>query len=237
MVEQATDVPRIVGKVVVKPLKDVRPNPWNPNRMTPFVRASLKQGLLADGWLSSQSLLIWGKDDKGARQDLIIDGEHRWTLATELGFATGPMVFLDGLTEAKVKALTVKMNQKRGEFDETALATLLQEIQYDLGVDNLSLDLGIGDEELMKMLATLPTEVPLDLNTAAAEDTGAAAVMGASAPQQPGNMSQVKMVQLFFTPAQHEEFLKLAKAAGAAVQATNVSELVLEVLRRAASAT
>lgn len=80
---------RVVGEVVMRPLSDVQKNSWNPNRMTDFMKESLKQGLLSDGWLKSQSLLIWGTDDKGERRDVIIDGEHRWSAASELGFQIG----------------------------------------------------------------------------------------------------------------------------------------------------
>ncbi len=81
---------RLVGdKVLIKPLDLVKPNAWNPNRMTPFQRESLKVGLLSDGWLISQSLLIWGTDDKGVEKNIIIDGEQRWTVATANGFTKG----------------------------------------------------------------------------------------------------------------------------------------------------
>ena len=45
---------RIVGEVELVALDKVRPNGWNPNRMTPFMKESLRTGLETDGWLSSQ---------------------------------------------------------------------------------------------------------------------------------------------------------------------------------------
>lgn len=145
----------VVGDVVTRPLGDVRPNDWNPNRMTPATYEALTYGLRNDGWLASQALLVWGVDDHGITRNLIIDGEHRYRVAKDLGFASGPMVFLNGVSEAKAKALTVAMNQKRGEFDEAALAELLQSIQLE--VPDLATNVGIGDDELASLLSmTVP---------------------------------------------------------------------------------
>ena len=57
------DTIQVKGKVVLKSLQSVSPNDWNPNRMTPHMQESLSYGLHTDGWLASQALLIWGKDD------------------------------------------------------------------------------------------------------------------------------------------------------------------------------
>jgi hypothetical protein len=141
----------------MRPLSSVRPNGWNPNRMAPHVYESLRHALKQDGWLASQALLVWGTDDKGARRDAIIDGEHRWTVAREIGFTEGPMVFLDGIPEARAKALTIAMNNRRGEFDDALLADLVKSIEADIDAANLALDLALADSELSAMLAALPT--------------------------------------------------------------------------------
>ena len=43
------------------------------------------------------------------------------------------MVFLDGLSVAEAKALTIKVDNIRGQFDNDALGALLREIQSDIG--------------------------------------------------------------------------------------------------------
>lgn len=214
---------RIVGNVVHQSLSKVKPNDWNPNKMTPFLRKSLKQGLLDDGWLSSQALLVWGTDEKGRKQNTIIDGEHRWTVAKELGFTQGPMVFLAKLTKAQAKGLTVKMNQKRGAFDEAMLGTLLRDIQFEFP-ESFGLSLGIEDEKLMKLLA----EPPLD---------GSSLDDGSRGPApgevESGMASHVRMVQLFFDASQHEEYLRLVKEIAPMFKTQNVSDTTLEAMRRA----
>jgi hypothetical protein len=167
--------------------------------MAPHVYASLRHALEQDGWLASQSLLVWGTDDTGARRDLIIDGEHRWTVARELGFTHGPVVFLDGITEARAKALTIAMNNRRGEFDDALLAELVQSIQAEIDAANLALDLALADDDLMKMLAVEPVEVSLDIDAAPAAQP--AQPLGVGAPA-----SSVRMVQLFFDSTTIEPF-------------------------------
>lgn len=222
--------PGVVGNVEVIDLSRVKPNPWNPNSMTEFERKSLRTGFESDGWLASQALLIWGTDEHGKKQNLIIDGEHRYTVAKELGFEKGPMVFLSGLREAQAKALTVKMNAKRGKMGEDKLGALLREIQHDLEVPDLALDIGIAPEEMMKLLAfdapdiVMPGEVqePHEPNRAPPETVP---------PMQHGH---VELVQLFFEKSHRAEFTELVKKVGARLGTQNVSDTCLAALRKAA---
>jgi len=227
--------PSVVGTVQIRPLSDVKPNPWNPNRMTARTMESLKHGITADGWLASQSLLIWGADADGVQRDLIIDGEHRYRAALELGFTTGPMVVLDGLSEAKAKALTIKMNQKRGEFDAAELADLVASISDELGAEDLALDLGFNDEDVMKMLAGTPDEIQLGTQAGAGAP---AAQLGTSIPVQgdPSKLGYVKLVQLFFGDAKHVEWLAMTKDLAARFGTTNVTDTAFEAVKRAWSA-
>ena len=211
---------KIVGKLEIKPLKGVKPNGWNPNKMSPYMRESLKHGLETDGWIASQALLIWGTDENKRRKNLIIDGEHRWTVACELGFDDGPMVRLNGLTEVQAKALTIKMNQKRGEFDDDGLGVLIREIQGDMDVDDLGLELGMGDAELMKLLS----EDPMDTGE---EDDGKPNEPSGDTGKMPSNSSHVKLVQLFFDDKQHATFLKNVKLLAKTMGTKNVTETVL----------
>jgi ParB-like nuclease family protein len=160
---------RITGKVVLAPLASVQPNTWNPNRMTEFQVESTREGLKENGWLAAYSLLVWGTDEKGIKRNLIIDGEHRWRIARDLGFVEGPMVFLDGVTAKRAKEMTIEFDAKRGRFDDVALRDLIADIGVD---DGLAFRLGIDDEtfkELMNPRMVLPpgdfSEVSIDAQT------------------------------------------------------------------------
>jgi hypothetical protein len=152
----------VTGKVVMRPIADVRPNTWNPNHMTQFMFDSLVAGFKEDGWLASDALLVWGTDEKGKRRDVIIDGEHRWKVAGVLGILRGPMVFLDGLTEAQAKALTVK-KFKRGDVDQGALSVIVKDLLPGYGDTGLlGMSLGLDSALLQSLINPKPTLPPSD---------------------------------------------------------------------------
>lgn len=220
--------PRLKGQVVFRPLDAVAPNTWNPNHMTEFQKASLRKGLQEDGWLVSQALLVWGTDEHGAPQNVIIDGEHRWTEGVALGFKNAPMVFLYNLPAAQAKALTIKLGTKRGQHDNAELSALLREIQFDLRADAPALDIGIENPVLMELLAEPNIALPAD-------DPTDKPLSNPPGEVPSGMASVVKMVQLFFNKEQHEEFITLVKQLGARQGTKDVTSTVLEGMRRAAA--
>ena len=141
--------PLQVGTYQTMATRKVKPNVWNPNRMSAETYQSLRYGLENDGWIG-QPLIVLGRDDAGEERNIIIDGEHRWRVAKEIGFKTVPCFVLDGMSEAKAKSLTIAMNQRRGEFDADGLRALLASIQDD--IPDLALATGIGDKDLAVML-------------------------------------------------------------------------------------
>lgn len=162
-------LPRITGKVEVVALERVRPNSWNPNRMTEFQVESTRAGMREQGWLAAFALLVWRTDEHGVSRNLIIDGEHRWRIARELGFEKGPMVFLDGISERRAKEMTIEFDNKRGRFDDVALRDLLNDIGLD---DGLAFRLGFDESTfaaLMDATDVLPpsdfSEVSIDAKT------------------------------------------------------------------------
>lgn len=216
----------VVGKQVSIKLATVKPNGWNPNKMTKFQYESLKQGLAEDGWLSSDALLIWGKDDKGKAQNLIINGEHRHRAALELGMKDGPAVILNGLTKAQAKALTIKLDNKRGQFDADGLAELVKSIQFELGAADLGMALGIEGEALMKMLAFEAEKV------AAAVAEGIDGANGAAIVHSEN--PHVKMVPLYFDEAQYAEFEGLMRELRTKFNTLTVTDTVLAAVRELA---
>lgn len=147
---------RVVGSVVLILLDSVEPNGWNPNRLTKVQQAALKHGLQTEGWVASQSMLIWGSDEKKRKRNLIIDGEHRWSEARSLGFKQGPAVVLHGLTEAEAKAFTVKLDGRRGSFEWTRLAALVNDLQ----LSDATLELGFSEAQIARLLeAARPPEL------------------------------------------------------------------------------
>jgi ParB-like chromosome segregation protein Spo0J len=142
----------------LRALETVAPNDWNPNRMTELQVESTRDGFRRHGWLASYALLVWGTDERGREQNIIIDGEHRWRIAREMGFREGPMVFMYGVTKAQAIELTIELDAKRGRFDDVALRDAIKLIGVD---DGLAFRLGFDDatfKALMEESTVLPPE-------------------------------------------------------------------------------
>ena len=220
----------IVGRPELVPLDRVKPNKWNPNRMTERMRAGLRKSL-EDGWLSSAALLVLGTDDTGTKHNIIIDGEQRWTVAKDMGFKRAPMVFVNGWSLARAKAFTIKANQLRGEWDEASLSDLLRDIQFDFE-DNIGLELGFADEDIMRLLAEPAEEVEGN-----AEAGGPAPIAGTNTftpiKGDSAQLDHVKLVQLFLSTEQHEEFRSSCEALAKAYGTANITDTVFRAVREA----
>ena len=83
---------------------------------------------------------------------LIVDGHLRYKAARKLGLATVPVMLVDDMTEAQVKAFRITVNKiaDLADWDEALLALEIEDLSgldVDLNV------LGFTDEELEELLA------------------------------------------------------------------------------------
>jgi ParB-like chromosome segregation protein Spo0J len=146
----------IVGEDGLARLDQIKPNDWNVNKMSASMSLSLRHGLERKGWLNSQKLLIWRTDDKGQEQNIIIDGEHRWEVGRELGFAEAPATFLDGLSRREAEKLTIELMMKRGDPDLDDLAVQLRSFEIT-DVGEAALELGFDVEFLSRAIGETGT--------------------------------------------------------------------------------
>lgn len=156
--------PRVTGQMRLTPIDAVSPNSWNPNRMSDLQMQSTREGMQRDGWIAAYALLVWGSDEQGRKRNIIIDGEHRWRIAGELGFKKGPMVFLEGITEKRAKEMTIELDNKRGKFDEPLLRTLLTELNAGGADDGLAFRLGFDEETFAALTTTKDVLAPGDFS-------------------------------------------------------------------------
>ena len=140
------------------------------------------------------------------------------------------MVFLEGVSEKAAKALTIKMNQKRGTFDSDGLAALLRDIQADFDGDTaLALDLGIDEDAIMGMLAEPEIILPSDpLETKPAPPPGEVVVYN-------GTHQNFRVVQMFFDVAEYDEFQALVAAAAKQFGTASAADTIYEVVNAANS--
>lgn len=171
----------------------VRPNDYNPNKMDDFTYRSLVDGIKKDGFIGAVVLRTGSFE--------IIDGEHRWRAAKELGLQEIPAVLLD-VSDSKARKLCIALNQKRGEFDQGALVELLSGLglEGDGDYEVLGLELGIGANQIEALLqvaqdasATPAIEI-FDELIALSDDEPVGAPLEESRPEAPKDQDPDEVV-------------------------------------------
>ena len=100
----------------------IRANDYNPNRVPRVELRLLKISILQDGW--TQPIVVHRESM------VIIDGEHRWTVAAdpEVAKLTGgrvPVVFVEG-DRARRMMSTIRHNRARGEHAVLPMAEIVK---------------------------------------------------------------------------------------------------------------
>ena len=109
----------------------IRPNPWNPNRQDAFIYEKELASIRAFGFVDPILTRNLGGDFE------IIDGEHRWKAAGELGIDPVPIVNLGEIGEAEARQLTIVLNETRGRADPGLLRGLLEDLASRKPVQDL----------------------------------------------------------------------------------------------------
>lgn len=111
------DKPRL-EVVYVDPSK-LRPNGWNPNVMTDAMLSRLRAEIWRVGFVDPVIALRDGR---------IIDGEHRWKIASERK-ENVPVVYLD-VSEEIAKTLTINLDAIHGDHDPALLVDLIKSLGF-----------------------------------------------------------------------------------------------------------
>lgn len=111
------------GHEMVVDVDKLTPNPWNPNKMSPEMYAKELNSLRRFGFVSP---IIIRTTSDGTWQ--IIDGEHRWRAAMELGITKVPVWEVGRISDPDAKQLTIALNRLHGEDDPQKLRDLLRDL-------------------------------------------------------------------------------------------------------------
>lgn len=126
-------------------MEAIRPNPWNPNRLEGEKYKKLADAIRERGFLAP--ILVRPAGDRFE----IIDGEHRFRIARELGLSLIPAVVTE-LSDLEARIKTLQLNGLRGENDPDRLAALLEELSRKTSPENLSRVLPWSSPEIQAML-------------------------------------------------------------------------------------
>ena len=128
-------------------IKSIKPNEYNPNRQSDHDFGLLLKSMEEDGF--TQPIII--QQDT----DTIVDGEHRWRAADQLGYEQVPIVRVPMTTE-QMRIATLRHNRARGSEDIELSAQVLRDLQalgaLDWAQDSLMLD----DIEINRLLEDIP---------------------------------------------------------------------------------
>lgn len=113
------------------PRSRIRPNPWNPNLQDAFIYEKELASIRTFGFIDPILTRNLGSDFE------IIDGEHRWKAAGELGIDPVPIVNLGDIEDAEARQLTIVLNETRGRPDPGRLRDLLADLSSRRSVQDL----------------------------------------------------------------------------------------------------
>jgi hypothetical protein len=142
----------------------IRANSWNCNYMGEIEREALKQCLIAQGPKTLEPLLVRLMPDGGYE---LVDGEHRWRIAKELGWDTLEVVVLD-IDYLEAKARCVSSSILRGHADWFKLAQVVKQ-DAEAGVNVSEVYKNVLSDTALVELFSLDALVPkarLDLEEA-----------------------------------------------------------------------
>ena len=152
--KKASALQRLVVEYVE--IDSIKPNSYNPNRQSDTDFALLQRSMTEDGF--TQPIVV----QRATRE--IVDGEHRWRAGRALGLTTVPAVFVD-MTDEQMRIATLRHNRARGSEDLELSTQLLRDLRELGALDWAADSLGIGDEELSKLLDAVPAAEALASDT------------------------------------------------------------------------
>lgn len=119
----------------------IAPNAWNPNEQSPEVFSKEIQSIRKHGFVVP--LVVRPDGDDWA----IIDGEHRWRAAKQLGITEVPVYDVGPIPDAAAKELTVLLNELRGEPNPRKLSGLLRDLVATSTIEDLLKTLPYSPDE------------------------------------------------------------------------------------------
>lgn len=123
------------GETRLVRVDQLEPNPWNPNEQDDETFLKEKASIRRFGFVVP-IIARAHPDKKGTWQ--IIDGEHRWKAAIDLGMERAPIYDIGPVGDHEAMQLTVVLNELRGKPAEKKLAEVLKSLLSRETVDSLT---------------------------------------------------------------------------------------------------
>lgn len=140
-------------KLETVPINDLRPNPWNSNKVSPENAEKIRRSIVKNGLFKP----IIVREVAGVEGFEILGGQHRWEQAIELGYEDIPISNVGAISDAKAKEIGVIDNARYGIDDTLELADILKEIGSTEDIQDV---LPYGDLDLASIFSS--SDIDLD---------------------------------------------------------------------------
>lgn len=131
---------------VIVPLAQLKPNPWNPNKVARPELELLKRSIQKSGFCFPIVVI-----QEAETSYMIVDGFHRHLVAQQLKMTHVPVVILDD-PPAELMAATIRFNRARGTHQIDQMSNIVADLTQ-MGVPGLDVarDLGMDADELLRL--------------------------------------------------------------------------------------
>ncbi len=143
-------------EIVYASLTEIKPNEYNPNRQSDADFDLLKRSITEDGF--TQPIVAVRTVGEFAEEYpfTIVDGEHRWRAASELGMTEVPLAVVPmSLEQARIA--TLRHNRARGSEDIELATEVLRDLEKLGALEWAQDSLALSDDELNRLLEDIPT--------------------------------------------------------------------------------
>lgn len=140
-------------KIRKVPIETIVPNDWNANEMTDEKEELLRDNIERHD-MTSPILVIRHKDELNPDiRYMIIDGEHRWRAARNVGAESIPVVIVK-MNEVDAKKQTIRMNNIRGELNFKKFQKLVDDmlVKGQVTMDEAAFEFGFQDDEEFQLV-------------------------------------------------------------------------------------
>lgn len=139
------------GQASMVRVDQLTPNTWNPNEQDPETFLKEKESLRRFGFVVP---IVTRSGSPGTKFE-IVDGEHRWKAAIELGMEWVPIYDLGPISDHEAMQLTVVLNELKGKPEEKKLGEVLKKLLSSETIDSLTEVMPFTKDDIGK-IAELP---------------------------------------------------------------------------------
>ena len=156
---------KLINDSVLLKIDEIHPNPKNPNTMSEDTFKALKDHIKKSGLIGN----ILVRENPQGKGYEIIDGEHRYKAAKELGYSEINAIILD-VNDINATIELIRFNREKGYFEEDKLKNIVNDlinrmdkhsVKEHLHLTNMEFKNLINTEELTNNIKqTIETETP-----------------------------------------------------------------------------